>query len=114
MKLSHRMENDILVLSVEGGIFSNVSTKLSTYIHELLEKQKTDVIILNCSKVINIDSSGLSVFIKFFKKFREKTKFVFCELDENLFEKFERTCLNRLFPIYPTEQEVLTIYKKQT
>jgi len=63
--------NEVRVLELEGALFFGTTDKLSVYLEELLEKD-VKFIILDFSRVSEIDSTGFNILIQVSKKMRER------------------------------------------
>jgi len=99
LTISKRNYGKITVLSLTGNLILSTIDSLGNSFREALE-EKPEIIALDCRKLSNLDSSGLSLFIRF-KKDSSQFKFdlFFCDLNENVTAVFDITKLNSLLTI---------------
>ena len=77
----------------------------------LVEKRKGVNLLLNMSNVTYISSSGLGAIVSLFKKVtRQGGKLKVCGLQQVVREVFEVMHLNKVIPIFDTEEEALASF----
>ncbi|HOJ12231.1 MAG TPA: STAS domain-containing protein [Clostridiales bacterium] len=87
----------IVILSGEADIYT--SSQLKDKLYELIDKNKTDIII-DCNELSYIDSTGLGVFAGALKKAGQYNKSIYIRgLKSNIKKLFTITGLDRLFII---------------
>jgi anti-sigma B factor antagonist len=64
-------------------------------------------IVLNLSKVDFIDSSGLGAVISALKKIGDNGNIVICSVKDTVMSLFRLTRMDRVFEIFPSEEEAL-------
>jgi len=107
MEVNERKAGNFLVLDLNGRLdttnFGEFETKLVERINHG-EKQ----IVVNCSDLTYISSSGLRVFLMALKKMTASNgKFYLCCLRNNIREIFEITGFTTFFNIFDTLEEAL-------
>ncbi len=108
MKLSHRIENNICIVEIEGEIEKNYATKMESYSMPLLGVPDQKALILNCEKMPYIDSSGLGVIIYLHQTAKKKqTGFALCCFDNIVKVIFEAVGLFEHIATYDTEEEAV-------
>ncbi|MBF0287996.1 MAG: STAS domain-containing protein [SAR324 cluster bacterium] len=108
MELSHRIENNICIISVKGEIDSRETLEFKSYISSLMNEPDQKGIVLNCEKMPYIDSSGIGVFISLLQEAKKKDiGFVMCGFDDTVKVLFEAMGLDRIMNNYPTEEEAI-------
>ena len=93
-----------------------ISGRLDTTNYNLLEKKLMDLIdggndkiLVECSQMDYVSSSGLRILLMALKKISAvKGKFALCGLQENIREIFEISGFTSIFRIYPDKNEALT------
>jgi len=112
MKLSHRLEDHVYVLSIEDNLALGAAQELENYLKPTLEDSSIKGIIINLEKITYIDSAGLGVIAMVFKTLKARGGiFALCRLNLKLQEIFTLTGLDRMFSVYPTEEEALNAVK---
>jgi len=70
-------------------------------------------IVLNLSEVDFIDSSGLGAIISGLKKVGNEGNLVICVVKETVMSLFRLTRMNRVFDIFPSEEEALMAFSEK-
>jgi anti-anti-sigma factor len=102
----------------EKCIIIGISGRLDTINYSILEKrlmelidQNVSRILVNCSRMDYVSSSGLRILLMALKRITMvKGKFVLCSLQENIREIFEISGFTTIFEIYPNEEEALRVF----
>ena len=77
---------------------------------ELLDQNVTKIMV-NCSQMDYVSSSGLRILLMALKRITMvKGKFVLCSLQENIREIFEISGFTSIFEIYPNEEDALNAF----
>jgi anti-sigma B factor antagonist len=77
-------------------------------LNSLVDQDGHQRILLNFSKVEYLSSAALGKLVVLRKKVESvKGKLALCDIDENIFEAFKITGFDRIFKIFPDEQEAL-------
>jgi len=108
MIFRHFIENNMLVLHIEGNITQSSLNDLKTYLKPFLEDNAIQGVILNLEKVNLIDSSGIGLILTFHKQLCQRQAYLrLCHLSQKNREALRLTQLDRIFSIYPTVEEAL-------
>jgi len=108
MIFSHRIENDTCIVAIEGNIALDGVNEAKAFLRPHLENHQVRTLVLNFEKVNFIDSSGIGLIVSIFKTMQQKEgKLALTNLSPKNLEIFSITRLNKIFDIYPTEQEAL-------
>ena len=109
MIFSHRIENGICVVAVEGNIALDGVNEAKAYLKPHMENPEVKGIVVNFEKVNFIDSSGIGLIVSIFKSIQQKEgKFAITNLSAKNEEIFTITRLNKILDIFPTEAEALS------
>jgi anti-sigma B factor antagonist len=106
---------DIKVYENQGTIIVKIGGRLDTTNYNQLEVKLqeivdngNEIIIMNCSEMSYISSSGLRVFLMFLKKIETANgRFVICCLQENIQEIFKISGFNKIFRIFESDNEAM-------
>jgi len=109
---------ELIEQKIEKCVVVSITGRLDTTNYSLLEKKLTDLIdkredkiLIECSKMDYVSSSGLRILLMALKKITMvKGKFVLCNLQENIREIFEISGFTNIFEIYPTQEEALKVF----
>jgi anti-anti-sigma factor len=104
--------------SAEACVILEIDGRLDTTSHGAFEARLTDLlargqskILVDCSKMDYVSSSGLRVFLTGLKKINQALgQFVLCSLQENIQEIFEISGFTSIFEIYPGRDEALKAF----
>ena len=101
MELTDRPADFCTILSIEGRLDTATYGALDAKLAEMLAAGKSRILV-DCSKLDYVSSSGLRVFLTGLKKVTAaKGKFVLCGLQENIQEIFEISGFTGIFEIFP-------------
>jgi anti-sigma B factor antagonist len=93
------------ILVIEGRLDTANYGALDAKLAEMLAAGKSKILV-DCSKLDYVSSSGLRVFLTGLKKVTAaKGKFVLCCLQEPIQEIFEISGFNGIFEIFPGREE---------
>lgn len=107
MQLQQKKMTDILIVRpLEKRIDASTATEFKEKINEWIESGNRRI-VLNLSEVDFIDSSGLGAIISGLKKIGNDGRLVICVVKETVMSLFRLTRMNRVFDIYPSEDEAL-------
>ncbi|MBI4081189.1 MAG: STAS domain-containing protein [Candidatus Lambdaproteobacteria bacterium] len=113
MAFSHRIEDGICVVSIEGNIALDGVSEAKAYLKPHLENPAIKAMVINFENVNFIDSSGIGLIVSLFKAMQQKdAKFSLCNLKKKNEEIFVITRLNKILDIYPTEADALAALRK--
>ncbi len=107
MKVSKEKVNDTLVLTVEGRLDTTQSDAFEKDIMQILE-QGDKKIILDCSGLNYISSSGLRIFLIIQKKMMSTGgQLSICNLQPTIMEIFDMSGFSMVFTIHPDLETAL-------
>ncbi|MBF0493652.1 MAG: STAS domain-containing protein [Candidatus Omnitrophica bacterium] len=112
MQIKHEKRNGAIICRIEGQININTSEALSVFFDNFagFSGQK---VLLNFSKVEYIDSMGMATVIKIHKKcLASGSSLVLSDVPPKIGSIFKITKVDRVFSIFPTEQEALNSFIK--
>ncbi len=109
---------ELIEQKTEKCVIVSITGRLDTTNYSLLEKKLTslidnreDKILIDCSKMDYVSSSGLRILLMALKKITlAKGKFVLCDLQDNIREIFEISGFTNIFEIYPSQEEALKVF----
>jgi anti-sigma B factor antagonist len=97
-------QNDVTIFLVSGEI--NIST--SPDFKKYFEKTPSQKVIIDLEKVGYVDSSGLATLVEVLKKTRSQGgSLALAGMSDKVKSLFEITKLDKLFSIYPNQQQAL-------
>jgi anti-sigma B factor antagonist len=97
----HEVDNDVLIISADGGIDKHTSKEFVEQILKLIEGGMTKIIV-DCKKLTYISSWGLGVLLRLHK--RAKTaggEVKIANVHSRIVTLLNVTHLNKIFGIYP-------------
>lgn len=107
MQLQEKQMSDILIVRpLEKRIDASTATEFKEKISGWIEAGNRRI-VLNLSEVDFIDSSGLGAIISGLKKIGNDGRLVICVVRETVMSLFRLTRMNRVFDIYPSEDEAV-------
>ncbi len=110
MELTEKNNEKCLILGIIGRLDTINYNIFEKKITELMDQQ-TNRILVNCSKMDYISSSGLRIFLMAMKRITMSGgKLVICGLQDNIHEIFEISGFTTIFDIYPGEEEALSVF----
>ncbi|MDH4121042.1 MAG: STAS domain-containing protein [Deltaproteobacteria bacterium] len=108
MLLSHRIDNKVCVVSIEGNFALDGVNEAKSYLKPHLESPDVKGVLLNFEKVNFIDSSGIGLIVSIYKTLQQKEgKFGLINLSKKNEEIFTITRLNKILDIFPSEADAL-------
>ncbi|MBK9578664.1 MAG: STAS domain-containing protein [Fibrobacterota bacterium] len=112
MEISTRRIGTSLLLDVVGQIKGADSNEFRAVVKRFLEAGESDLVI-NLEQVGFIDSSGVGMLIHCLHEVRaHHGDLRLVKLTEDIHDLFEMVAIDRLFTIYPSEEEILPLQRK--
>lgn len=112
MDLNDQKIDNYLVLSVNGNIVLEDTTKLKDHVEQYIEDASLKGIIIDCEKVTFIDSSGLGLIVSIYKTLKKMgKKLALTALSERTMEIFTLTKLDNILTITRDNDTALEILK---
>ena len=94
------------VVYLKGEINAQTGLEMKNEVLKIFND--TDVVVLSFKGVVYMNSSGLREIIDLYKQCNKcKKQLRICDLSKDLKEMFSFTGLDKVFKIYPTENEAL-------
>ena len=110
MELIEKNTEKCLVIGIKGRLDTINYSILEKRLMELLDQNVTKILV-NCSQMDYVSSSGLRILLMALKRITMvKGKFVLCGLQENIREIFEISGFTTIFEIYPSEEDALGVF----
>ncbi len=105
MEVKATQQDGVTVIQVTGEININTSPDL----RKLFEKQGSKKIVVDLEKVTYIDSSGLATLVEILKKTKTQGGSLgLSAMSDKVKSLFEITKLDKLFSIFPNQQEAVS------
>ena len=105
MNITHKIENDISVITVSGKLNIENVIEFESHMDEIIENNDIKLIAVNCEYLSYVDSSGLGCWIQTLNKAKSKEKnFYLYNLAENILLVLEMAYLDKFFDISTTEK----------
>lgn len=94
-------QKDVRILSLKGDlIFNELDEAERIFMENLMKKPRA--IALNCKGLMNLDSSGLGLFIRFSKEsVKAGVRLVFMNITDHVSTLFDVSKLDSMFEILP-------------
>jgi len=107
MNITKDKIGDFLVLSIDGRVDTNNFNELELVLNQVFEEGEFKI-ILNCSKLNYISSSGLRIFLTALKKVNVRNgKLHLCSMQQVIKEIFDISGFSTIFTIFDTQEEAL-------
>ena len=107
MNVQVTASKDFTIVSVEGRIDITNAKEFEKPMMEVIEKGCTKI-ILECSGLDYISSSGLRIFLIVQKKMMAiKGKFMLCNLQPGIMEIFDISGFSSIFSIFPDQEAAI-------
>ena len=108
MICTHRIQDGVCVVTIEGNIALDGVNEAKAYLRPHLESPDVKGLVINFDKVNFIDSSGIGLIVSIFKTMQQKEgQFALTNLSKKNEEIFSITRLNKILDIYESEQEAM-------
>jgi anti-anti-sigma factor len=110
MELIEKNTEKCMIIGIKGRLDTINYSILEKRLMELLD-QNVIKILVNCSQMDYVSSSGLRILLMALKRITmAKGKFVLCSLQENIREIFEISGFTTIFEIYSNEEDALRVF----
>ena len=110
MEITEKNIEKCMIISIQGRLDTISSAVFEKRLTELMDNQVTRIIV-NCSQMDFISSSGLRTLLFALKRITKTNgKLVICGLSENFHEIFAISGFTQIFEIYPSEEEALSVF----
>jgi anti-sigma B factor antagonist len=110
MEINEQNTDQCTVISISGRLDTTNYSQLEAKLMGLIDQHR-DRILVECSNMDYISSSGLRILLMALKRITQvKGKFVLCGLQENIQEIFEISGFTSIFEIHRTVEEALKVF----
>jgi anti-sigma B factor antagonist len=110
MEINEKKTGQCVIIGITGRLDTTNYSILEKKLMELIESHH-DKILVECSNMDYVSSSGLRILLMALKKITMvKGKFVLCGLQENIREIFEISGFTNIFEIYSSQDEALKVF----
>ncbi|MFZ4523636.1 MAG: STAS domain-containing protein [Bacteroidales bacterium] len=110
MEIEENKTEQCMIIGITGRLDTTNYSILEKKLMELIDNRH-DRILVECSKMDYISSSGLRILLMGLKKITlMKGKFALCGLQENIHEIFEISGFTSIFEIHPTREDALRVF----
>jgi len=110
MEINEQKTDQCTIISISGRLDTTNYNQLETKLMGLID-QHHDRILVECSKMDYISSSGLRILLMALKKINQsKGRFVLCGLQENIQEIFEISGFTSIFEIHRNMEDALKVF----
>jgi anti-anti-sigma factor len=107
MEIIETKKDQVTILELVGRLDTTNYNDLEKKIFDLIDR-KIIHILVDCSRLDYVSSSGLRILLMALKKISSsKGRFVLSNLQENIAEIFEISGFTSIFEIYPGREEAL-------
>ena len=115
LEMSYHTTGKVCIISLEGyliekagDIFPEIKQTIDQCAHQSITN-----FILNLQQVIRVDSTGIGKLMMVFKTIEKmQGQVVLCQMPQKLARNFKEMRLDKIFKIYPTENEALKFLKQ--
>ena len=110
MELTETNTDKCLIIRIKGRLDTINSDIFEKRLIELMDQQ-VNRILVNCSQMDYISSSGLRIMLMALKRIAMSSgKLVICGLQQNVREIFEISGFSAIFEIHPDEEGALGVF----
>ncbi|MCX6276493.1 MAG: STAS domain-containing protein [Bacteroidetes bacterium] len=110
MELFEEKTDKCVVVGISGRLDTTNYSVLEKRLMDLIDNRH-DRIMVECSRMDYVSSSGLRILLMALKKISlAKGKFVLCGLQENIREIFEISGFTSIFEIYHDKEEAYKVF----
>lgn len=110
MEINEIKKDNCTIIGITGRLDTTNYSILENKLMDMIANQQ-DRILVECSKMDYVSSSGLRILLMALKKITQsKGKFVLCGLQDNIREIFEISGFTNIFEIHPGQEEALKVF----
>ena len=110
MEINELKTDQCMIVGITGRLDTTNYSMLEKKLMDLIDNQH-DKILVECSNMDYISSSGLRILLMGLKKITAmKGKFVLCGLQENIHEIFEISGFTSIFEIHSSREDALKVF----
>jgi anti-sigma B factor antagonist len=110
MEINEIKNDQCVIVGITGRLDTTNYSLLESKLMEMIENNHHKILV-ECSKMDYISSSGLRILLMALKKITQvKGKFVLCSLQENILEIFEISGFTSIFEIHANQEDALKVF----
>ena len=110
MEINEQKTDQCVIIGITGRLDTTNYSMLEKKLMELIDSHH-DKILVECSKMDYISSSGLRILLMALKKITlMKGKFALCGLQENIHEIFEISGFTSIFEIHSSREDAVKMF----
>jgi anti-anti-sigma factor len=110
MELTEQKLDQCIVVGITGRLDTTNYSILEKKLMELIDQQHNRILV-DCTKMDYVSSSGLRILLMALKKITMlKGRFVLAGLQENIREIFEISGFTNIFEIHTTREEAIKVF----
>ena len=110
MEINEQETGQCVIIGIKGRLDTTNYSMLEKKLIELIDSNHNKILI-DCSNMDYISSSGLRILLMALKKITlMKGKFVLCSLQENIREIFEISGFTSIFEIYLSKEDAFKVF----
>jgi anti-anti-sigma factor len=110
MEINEIKNDQCVIVGITGRLDTTNYSLLESKLMEMIENNEHKILV-ECSKMDYISSSGLRILLMALKKISQvKGKFVLCSLQENIHEIFEISGFTSIFEIHANQEDALKVF----
>ena len=109
----NKIENTLVIRFKENRIEFSTITTLRKSLFDLAKKGHQQFVV-DLKNIDRIDSSGIGVFISFWKMFGNDVHMVFCNLQPHIKKVFQAASLLKVFSIAENEHAAMEIVREKS
>ncbi|MCE5248707.1 STAS domain-containing protein [bacterium] len=110
MDIKEERKGQVVVLTINGRLDSTNASQLDKKIEGLIDRKEKQI-LLDCSQLGYVSSSGLRVFLTGLKKMNAiHGKFLICSLQGPISEVFDISGFSGIFSIYDSQAKALSAF----
>ena len=110
MEINEHKTDQCVIIGITGRLDTTNYSILEKKLMELIDSNYTRILV-ECSKMDYISSSGLRILLMGLKKITlAKGKFALCGLQENIHEIFEISGFTSIFEIHSSKEDALKVF----
>ncbi len=114
MGLSQRTKDDVCIVTITGELNIAQAKEVRLHINELMDNGDFNTLIMNLTEITGIDSTGLGVVLLTYGRLtKNNIDFVICQPDRSVSRIFNDVYVNRIIPIFDTEEDALESIRKE-
>ena len=108
MNITQKSNNDITILELSGRLDTKTSPDLETMVLEIIDNEQVRL-LMDFSDLDYINSTGLRILVMAFQRLsRTGGQLAICGVKDYIFEIFDISGYNKLFPLFPDQNKALS------